>query len=333
MEMLNIFLLSFVSKNMKKLMKLSQVPRFKNINRVVYDNYLFKNDNRAIVVPFKPKSDGIKDAENGYFKLNVSGKNTDFRLPDKGDFPAACFDKSDQESVLESIHYYLLDFFGGDSVDYQLSTIYDKQYSIPQLPHLSVCLTVNPWADMRRFEDVLSSTPVLKHIKMSVGGARELVIRESKFYQAESIRISQTSSAFPAVLRHFQGRQALLSIRKWEDLDFIEFVKRWKSGEAFRKLEYMIIRIKSSFREPQDRILNAIGVKYIEATKQPPTHTLPKVYNDCKPYTDPIISHAYVVRETDNRVASVSIQRNIISDYVWFGVWNKTEEEFLRFMD
>ncbi|CAO4369253.1 unnamed protein product [Caenorhabditis nigoni] len=268
---------------MKKLMKSSQIPRFKTSNRIVYGYYPI-DDNRAVVVPFEPKTDGIeeiskrrKEAKNGHFQINVFGNVICFRLPDKGDFPVASFNKSDQESVLKSIHFYLLDFFG-DSVDYQWHTTYDKQHFIPQLPNLSVCLTINPFvvADMKRFEDFLSSTPVLKHVQMLAWTTGQLS-PESKFYQAESIRTSQTSPTFPAVLRYFQGKQAFLSIRKWEDLDFIEFVKRWKSGEAFRKLEDMTIRITDSFKAPQDGILNAIGVKYIDATRQPPTHTLPKV--------------------------------------------------------
>ncbi|ULU09890.1 hypothetical protein L3Y34_014335 [Caenorhabditis briggsae] len=86
-------------------------------------------------------------------------------------------------------------------------------------------------------------------------------------------------------------------------------------------------------KTPDNRFLDAIGLKHIDKTKQPPTHTLPKTYNmhfkHAKPNTDPITSHTYVVRATDNRVASIMIQRKKL----WFGVWDKTEEEFLRMMD
>ncbi|PIC42456.1 hypothetical protein B9Z55_009530 [Caenorhabditis nigoni] len=340
MEMLDIFLVSFLSKNMKKMIKLSQISRFKTINRVVYGYYPFQ-DNRAVVIPF-PMAEHLeefikrrKEAKNEYFQLNVSGNEMDFRLPDKGkyrlyDFPEASFDKSDQESVLKSIHYYLLDFFG-DSVDYQLSTNY-YAHLIPKLPHLSVCVTFNLSVlhDMKSFEDFLSSTPVLKRIQMHVCGTKKRLSPESKLYQAEYIRTIQHDPHFPAVLRHFQGRQAFLSFAKCEDLELIEFVKRWKSGEAFQKLEYMKIKMTDN-KPPRYEVLNAVGVKYTDKTKQPPTHTLAKVFitGDCKPYTDPIISHSYVVRESDNRVASVSIHRNELN----FGVWNKTEDEFLKLMD
>ncbi|PIC13946.1 hypothetical protein B9Z55_027515 [Caenorhabditis nigoni] len=48
-----------------------------------------------------------------------------------------------------------------------------------------------------------------------------------------------------------------------------------------------------------------------------------------EPNTDPFSSHAYVVRVTDNCVASVSIQEKLI----YFGVWNKTEDEFLKMIE
>ncbi|PIC33344.1 hypothetical protein B9Z55_013358 [Caenorhabditis nigoni] len=77
----------------------------------------------------------------------------------------------------------------------------------------------------------------------------------------------------------------------------------------------------------QIMIQNIIGVKYIDAKKQPPTHTLPREFNwDGFRETIPITSHSYVVRESDNRVASIRIEEKVLS----FGVWDKTEEEFLR---
>ncbi|UMM28170.1 hypothetical protein L5515_011127 [Caenorhabditis briggsae] len=157
---------------------------------------------------------------------------------------------------------------------------------------------------------------------------------ESKFYQAESIQTGQEGPSFPDILRHFQGRQATLTCEKGERFDLIEFVNRWKSGEAFQKLEHLDFKkLSSAFLPSQDQFLNAIAAQYIDATKKPPSHTLPKVYDrycsliSSKTYT--IVSHTYVVRESDNRVASVLIEQETLR----FGVWDKTEEEFLRMMD
>ncbi|CAP23843.1 Protein CBG02723 [Caenorhabditis briggsae] len=91
---------------------------------------------------------------------------------------------------------------------------------------------------------------------------------------------------------------------------FIEFVNRWKSGEAYQNLEYLKIRIVSHDVR-QDEILNAIEAKHIDAQKTPLTHPLPRRYTEYtkQPNTDPIINHSYVVRESDNRVASFLIAK------------------------
>ncbi|PIC50694.1 hypothetical protein B9Z55_000015 [Caenorhabditis nigoni] len=67
--------------------------------------------------------------------------------------------------------------------------------------------------------------------------------RESKLYQAELIGITQPELAKPVVLHYFQGRQAFIKCDRCKNQDLIEFVNRWKLGEAFQKLEYLTIEI------------------------------------------------------------------------------------------
>ncbi|PIC42552.1 hypothetical protein B9Z55_009593 [Caenorhabditis nigoni] len=153
----------------------------------------------------------------------------------------------------------------------------------------------------------------------------EIFCPESKFWQAESIDLTLCINTVPVFLRNFQGRQAFLRCYDRNTLDLIEFMNRWKSGEQCQKLEYLQIGIE--FNNLPNDLLNENGVKHIDAIKTPPTHTLPKLSKtEYVPNTTPINSHSYIVRETDNRVASVSIQDKSFC----FGVWDKTEEEFLR---
>ncbi|PIC55361.1 hypothetical protein B9Z55_000667 [Caenorhabditis nigoni] len=161
--------------------------------------------------------------------------------------------------------------------------------------------------------------------------SEEIFHPESKFYQAESIGITQAEIFTPAVLRNFQGRQAFIKSERCKGSDVIEFINSWKSAEVFWNLEYLKIET-TDYQFSRDQILNAIGTKYIDGTKTPPTHTLPQIYieyPDAEPFTEPITSYAYVVRESDNWVASVEILGKKFS----FGVWNKTENEFLGMMD
>ncbi|UMM10724.1 hypothetical protein L5515_000368 [Caenorhabditis briggsae] len=116
-----------------------------------------------------------------------------------------------------------------------------------------------------------------------------------RMYEAESLKLDQFEHNVPEVLRHFQGRQAFLKILRFDIPDLIKFVE-----------------------------------KRIDRSKKRLAHTLPKVFIDDKekPNTEPIISPTYVVRESDNRVASILIQNSTFS----FGVWDVTEEEtFLKF--
>ncbi|PIC42608.1 hypothetical protein B9Z55_009629 [Caenorhabditis nigoni] len=312
MKTSNLLLLSFVSRNMKKLIKSSQIERFKNISHIMYKNRRF---GPKVTVPGKYSLDTImeftesrKKTKNNYFQLNVSGKVIDFRLFKNCNYPEASFHPSDKESVIETIHNYFLDFFG-DTVEYQWETYYDEKF-IPNLPNLTLSISVGrvyfEITELEDLESFFASSPIFNHV--------------------ESVRLMLYSNTVPIFLRHFQGRQAFLRCNECAILDLIEFINRWKSGEEYQMLEHLIIILLSN-GIPQNQILNANVVKLIDATKTPPTHTLPKVLKSAYSLsTDPITSHSYVVRETDNRVASVSVQGKSFC----FGVWKETEEEFLR---
>ncbi|CAP38846.2 Protein CBG22205 [Caenorhabditis briggsae] len=352
-EYKNLFLISFVSKNMKKLIRSSQIERFKSTNSIVYDS-----NEQLVCIPFKNTLDRILQVsdrfnhyvyfKNSYFPLDVAGKIIYFRICDISRcLVAFCHP---WETAIQSIHNYFLDLFGS-SVEYRWRTWNQPEFFIPQLQNLSA-LSIScgvKLVNLKKVQDYLSSSsPVFKRVDLRTRyltfqnhyglfysliygdqhTTEELFPPESNLYQAESIGVTQRELATPAVLRHFQGRQAFIKCDMCKDQDLIEFVNRWKSGEAFQKLEYLTIGV--CFNEiSQNQILNAIGAKYIDAAKRPPRHTLPKVhikFHGANPNTPKILSHAYVVRESDNRVASVLIQGRIFK----FGVWNKTEQEFLK---
>ncbi|CAO4364277.1 unnamed protein product [Caenorhabditis nigoni] len=302
----DLFELSLVSKRIRKLVKSSQRNRLKNAVSVMYDCcYLLGPP--LVYIQFKENS------ELFYSRL--------FYFIPYGD-----------RSIIESIHNNFLYFFG-NSVEYYWKTD-NYKLSIPRLENLSVCFCIRipyKFEDLENVDNFLSSHTVWKSIDLGFWADASLSPKsESRLYQTESIKISQYDRKLPAVLRKFQGKQAVLDCYLCEPLDLIEFVNRWKSGESFQNLEHLKI---TTLREeiPRDETLTAIGVRHIDATRRPPAHTLPKLFIEYafEPYTDPIISHSYVVRESDNRVASVLIERDTLS----FGVWDKTEEEFLRMVD
>ncbi|CAO4386562.1 unnamed protein product [Caenorhabditis nigoni] len=341
-EFSDLFMLSFVSNKMKKLIKSSsQMQRFRSVNTIRYNH---RSARTYVCIPFHYFHDNIlkivkrDDSKNDYFQLNVSGKIVDFSrvYKHKKYFPVAFHQPDGFKSLIEAIHNYLLDFFG-DSVEFYWEA-HNYKKPIPQLENLTALLhlrhglTESDILDMTRFENFISSSPVLKCIDSDILNVPAPMSPESKFYQAEYIETWQPEPTLPAILRYFQGRQAFLKWWKCDTQNVIEFVNKWKSGEAFHKLEHL--KIKNYENEfPQNEILDAIGAQHIDHAKKPPTHILPKVYFDIafqkEAHTDPITSYTYVVRRTDNRVASVSIDGGIFS----FGVWDKTEEEFLRIVE
>ncbi|PIC55418.1 hypothetical protein B9Z55_000701 [Caenorhabditis nigoni] len=188
--------------------------------------------------------------------------------------------------------------------------------------------------DMKKLENFISVSPVLKFVEILATRLTEPLSPESKLYQAEYIEIIQNDLTLPAVLRHFQGRRASLECIRCDNSELSKFVNAWKSGEACQKLEFLKVERLPGNDQVFAQILHAIGAKYIDAAKQPPTHSLPRfssrfIVLDNERAMTPITSHTYVVRESDNRVASVLIQEKKF----YFGVWDKTEEEFLRMVE
>ncbi|PIC55375.1 hypothetical protein B9Z55_000673 [Caenorhabditis nigoni] len=183
-------------------------------------------------------------------------------------------------------------------------------------------------ADVRNFEKFFSSSPVAKIILLRVLKKMEPLNPESKVYQAEGVNVHTPRIMGPDFLRHFQGKQIGLYCRIHEKSSFIDLVNRWKSGKAFQNLEGVYVQMIDDI---PPGILNEVGVKFIDANRQPPTHSVRQRLGWCNKNgtTHPITSHAYVVRETDNRVASVMV--SIIT--FLFGVWDKTEEEFLKMVE
>ncbi|CAO4371520.1 unnamed protein product [Caenorhabditis nigoni] len=223
-----------------------------------------------------------KETNTNGFQLNVSGKLIDFRLSEDvyyRSLPIACVVPSQKESVIKSIHEYFLGLFG-ESVEYRWVTD-DWEFFLVQLQNVSVCFRIDSInsgvANIQQINHFVASNPVFKRSDVYARIDTIEFSPESKFYQAESMKVDQNEHTIPAVLWHFQGRQAFIRFRYCEISELIGFVNIWKTGAAFQKLEYLKIRIRSVDELPRNEILDGIGAKYIDAAKTPPTHTVPKV--------------------------------------------------------
>ncbi|CAO4370714.1 unnamed protein product [Caenorhabditis nigoni] len=281
MEISDLLLLSFVSRNMKKLIKSSQMCRFSRISSVTY----YSDPTEHTNVYMESKHNWCKqimniqkheEVNNDYFTLNVSGKMMDFRIHERHSYLVAYFHLCDKVNVIESIHTYFLDFFG-DSMEYSWKA-FGHKHVVPQLQNVSASAIIFDTKgdfQMTNLDNFFSSSPVFKCVELSIWTKPGPLNPDSKFYQAESVEINQREKTVPAILRHFQGRQAFVECDECGIIDFKEFVDRWKSGEAFQKLEYLTVKFYGGIHH--NKLMNEIVAKHIDAAKTPPTHMLPKV--------------------------------------------------------
>ncbi|PIC55281.1 hypothetical protein B9Z55_000621 [Caenorhabditis nigoni] len=148
MEYSDLLLLSLASKNIKKLIKLSQTRRFKSIGYIVYgctsEPYLLYIRNKhgvdfILKIAQHEEYDkyfcSIKD-----FQFDVSGKILDFRLCYQNQIPCPVvfFHPQEKKTVINSMHNYLFDFFGS-TVEYHWKSASYYEFHIPQLRNLSAC--------------------------------------------------------------------------------------------------------------------------------------------------------------------------------------------------
>ncbi|CAO4385332.1 unnamed protein product [Caenorhabditis nigoni] len=331
------FSFSFISKKMRQLIKSTQSERLKSISFINYKRSRVKTAIVGIVFKNGEEEDVLVLDERS---ATVAGKLIDFLYIDTPTYRHplfASFHTRNKEYAIRYFHNCFLDIFG-DSVKYQW---FENCYKtpIPQLQNVSSFITLLNIGlrddDMDMVETFFSSSPIPKWVKVSNVTEETELSPESKFYQAESVTVDKIDQTAPAALRYFHGRLAFLKCCSCKASDLIEFINRWKSGEAYQKLEYLQFRIShlecKIAKFPENKILSSTGAKRIDSTKKPPTHILPKLYDyyDQNRNTEPITSHAYVVRASDNRVASVQFQPNTFL----FGVWDKTEEEFLKMIE
>ncbi|UMM10597.1 hypothetical protein L5515_000295 [Caenorhabditis briggsae] len=326
---------------MKKLIKSYQIARFEKIDSIRYEcnprgqplvYIYYKSSSEKIV-----KIDKLDKNINDYFQLNISGKMIDFRYCDQYQCPVTYCQPHDKVYVIKSLHDHFLDFFG-DSVEYHFEAKYgwkSDYFIIPQLQNISTCsIWYYRHGDIKSLEHFFAWSPVFKRIylfdDLFYEPQTSQFSPESKLYQTESIKIDQRNPNAPDVLHCFQGRQAFLRYGAGATFEIVDFVNRWKRGDVSR-LEYLQIESTLAVEFSYDPVLSHIGVRRIDPAKTPPTHIVPKIHieKDNKPNTEPITSYTYVVRVSDGHVASVLVQ----GKKFYFGVWDKTEDEFLEMVE
>ncbi|EFO90567.1 hypothetical protein CRE_08059 [Caenorhabditis remanei] len=328
MDYQDLFLLSFCSKRMKNLVISSEKYRFKEVQIVKYkliggivsiqslgDETL---DNKVIYPIFKIMIE--------IFRFNAKSNMISFKIPmeriGKKKYKIIRF-----PSTIEATLDHVLDIFGQHH-DFLVCTYHLSDLRIlsklKNVKRSHLCLVGNTCAD--QLDEYFSASPKQKYIQCNVTLKGELK-EDSGFYTTDLIDLHDHSSMSVGILKHFTGRKAFLRTERLENSDIIQFVQRWKYGKGHQNLEILIVRLDdyySSF-EPNE-VKKSIRIENL--SRNPPIFLVDTTYIfDSRSWKKPSFSSwTYVVRETDQHVASVMIEKQ---KFV-FAVWNMTEEHFLQ---
>ncbi|EFO90693.1 hypothetical protein CRE_08024 [Caenorhabditis remanei] len=207
---------------------------------------------------------------------------------------------------------------------------FDVHYGLPKLRNVtSSNIFVYPTIDGKTVDDFCSASPHMEFLRIGEN-IRSRLEENSNIYRIKTLDIEENNSEIvPGILHKFTGRQAFMWTSKVDNSDIIHFLNRWKSNAAFQNLEVLTIHLRN-VSDPTDpiEIRNSVGVKELNTDNNGHEYHYKRRINS-KPDVlslKKFNAFSYLVREYDNRVASVVIEKNMFL----FGVWDLTEDEFLE---
>ncbi|EFO90552.1 hypothetical protein CRE_08207 [Caenorhabditis remanei] len=331
MDLQTIFLLSICSKRMNNLIVSVEKARF---NKIKYILYKMTHSASIEAINYDDTSELIltmraMECVEIYKKRKVYISDT---LIESKWYTAKGTKTAFADEVFESVQRHSYGLFG-DNKECKLDiNIYAYGFRLPKLKNVSESnIHIVPSVDGKTLDDYCSASPNKDFINLFGVKLRKLK-GNSKLYDINCIyTFDDKSKLVPNLLRKFAGRHAFIRTSKLDHRDVIQFLKKWKSNESFEKLEILQITLRDIFdSEPVNpvEIKNEIDIKTLSESVNSPVYNC-KTRINLNPDKSRIVSfnsHQYIVREHDNRVASVVITEREFS----IGVWNLTEEQFLE---
>ena len=165
----------------------------------------------------------------------------------------------------------------GDNKECKLDiNIYAYGFRLPKLKNVSESnIQIFPSIDGKTLDDYCSASPNQDFINLS--GVKPCKLKaNSKFYGINCIYFfDDKSKLVPNLLRKFGGRHAFIRTSKLDHRDVIQFLKKWKSNESFKKLEILQITLRDIFDlEPVNpvEIKNEIDIKTLSESVNSPVY-------------------------------------------------------------
>lgn len=334
-----LFFLSLCSKNTKKFIKKAQNKHFEKIeqiNYVIYSTvimikmktiserftssvmYLVRCKTDFPRPPFSKQYGSVEEV-----KVNELGASSVFlRCPIDKSYLHAKYCSDNAESTLETIHNSLCDLLGNRIFGLIIMCL--ENHFIPMLRNIQMIQLFGHGFDSRQIVEFASRSTCLEFFEWY--GTFEPLIEfkeSSKIFELDTIYTSNPILSKNAT-KYFRGRHAFLSGHVTNETDVIQLLHEWKSGEKFHNLEVICIdgffeihKIRDSvkFKEVNTEVVFSFVRKYrVRDLDSSPTN--PWEFR----------SRFYIVRESDGHVASVMLS----TDLFFMGVWQMTEEQFLK---
>ncbi|KAF1768861.1 hypothetical protein GCK72_000674 [Caenorhabditis remanei] len=253
--------------------------------------------------------------------MNLLGMDLQVSMPTRNHPLMILSDLEHELTLLPSIHNYFLDFFGS-SIKYQLN-VYLLMPPFSKLKNISSTL-LSSYIGVADFHDFLTISPNQDLIAPS-DFRTHLLVSISEFSRTKVLDIGTMSCWADDILSNFEGRQLFINKGIISDTTIIQFLNKWRLNEGYQNLEYFSITV-CPFRHPlnPNQIRDSIPIDRLYSSEQLPVYQVAR--------KDPYQKHTwgihkfsspnYIVRETDQHVASIMITE----DNITFAAWNMTEK-------
>ncbi|KAF1768916.1 hypothetical protein GCK72_000742 [Caenorhabditis remanei] len=333
MELVDLLMMASCSQKFNRNMKSMMRSRFDKILTITYKSSPFNiSSSSSGDDPFMSVKTRYELRGRPLIPMNLFGMALQVSMPTRNHPLMVLFNMEHQLILLPSIHNYFLDFFGS-SIKYQLNVDYLwRPYS--KMKNIS-STDISYHIRVIEFHDFLTISPNQDYIKLpkleSITGLQlesSLVERKWKFARTTVLDIGETDRLAEDILSNFEGRQLFINRGIISDTAVIQFLNKWRSNEAYQNLEYFNIFVAFEHPLNPNQIMNSISINLLDSSDQLPVYQFAQKdrYRKDTWGIHKFSSPNYIVRETDQHVASITItDRNIT-----FAASNMTEKEFLE---
>ncbi|EFO90734.1 hypothetical protein CRE_08235 [Caenorhabditis remanei] len=329
MELIDILLLSFCSKKIKETIKSTMKSRF---DKMIFITYSSTSPDEARISSSYNYKEFInlvstKEAKDqSIVRMKLFGEDVDCCMATRDHPLFILCNQQNGERMLQTIHNYFRGFFGL-SIEYHLSC--DCSNYVPRLENINISRLafLNRTTGAQLLEQFLTVSLPQEYLQLvSINGFK--YERNLKLVQTEIFDTVIPDSKAAEILNHFKGRHLFIRYAIITDDEVIQFLNSWKSNKTQQNLEYLSIRLGGEIDLNPENIMRNIGIKQFDPNQKMPIYRYDRRYpfHQCGWTTAELRSPNFIVRDTDQHVATLEITTRKIK----FAAWKMTEEEVKR---